>query len=704
MNERNSNTYVQVCSVCGKQYPVGIDKCPEDGSLLQKAVTSSLVGTVFLGKYDIVSVLGEGGMSIVYKARHKYMEKERALKLLNGDLTNDEVAKERFRREASAASSLSHQNVVVVHDFGFTETEPKQAYLVMDCLEGHSLGDLVENDGAIPCSRAIEIFKQALDGLEHAHKKGIIHRDIKPSNLVIMTDDDGTDLVKLVDFGIAKASPQEGSKARQQLTQTGEIFGSPLYMSPEQCNGRSMDARSDIYSFGCLMYETLSGAPPLIGDTYINTVVKHLQEQPPPFSTTAPHAAIPPAVEAVIMKCLEKDPDKRYSTVAELRQSMLDAALESGVKGYRAGAVPVVQKKSNLGQTFNRMKLSLTGVPASGGQPARPGLLVPLLVAVGIIGVTLAGIFVQFGPPEDRLSMYERVYWAKLLELAHNAHSAGKEAEADKLFKQAEDMARGFEDEKVRLEKTLHEENKVYQMTGAVEQQERIRTELKEIVTNRIRKDYELNQAHLSKLEIPPNSDDEKKKRRDEIRSTGIGIHDISVRLHSRDLHNEEQQLLMQAMRVHENAGLQNAPKMADFKTQLAKCYTEQQHFDKVRDLLIGALNIRKSIERKTAEENRLLSKAYYTLGSFDRDQSNFPKANEELNLAIELARGDSKDSQVLLESLKAKLDLIRQAELVGNHSFATPAQLEELKNEILKLEAKVGSKDGPDLEETASN
>ncbi len=679
---------IQVCSICGRSYPVGIRKCPEDGGDLHRLERDSIIGTTFLGKYEVLSILGTGGMSIVYKVRHKYMEKILALKLLNAELTHDDVAQERFRREASAASSLSHQNVVLVYDFGVTDTEPKQAYLIMDCLEGVSLADLVESHGALPIARSLQIFKQGLDGLEHAHRKHIIHRDIKPSNLVVITDE-GSDLVKLVDFGIAKAAPQQGERALQQLTQTGQVFGSPLYMSPEQCNGKAMDSRSDIYSFGILMYEALSGRPPLIGESYINTVVKHLQEPPPPFSQTAPDAAIPAAVESVIMKCLAKDPDNRYATVAELRQALLDAALESGIKGYRSGAVPVIPNRSALGKTFERVKLAATGSFAA-TKCSRAKLTIFSLTIVGVFGVIGWLCTIPFGTPGDTLSIYNRVVWPMILQTGRDEIVKGNLKAGEKWLQQAEAMARTFDDENDRLEKTLREEFKVFQQVRNSSEQERIRKELKELVTARIIKDYELEQSHLSKYEIPVSSKADRARRQEEVRATGIGVADVAIRLHSRAKHNEEQQLLWQAIRVHEAAGLGTGQNVAEFKTQLGKCLSESQRFDQARKMLSDALQIRKSLKNRTAEESKLLAKAYLALGSFDRDQSNFDGATQELRTAIKIARTDSSDGLILLESLNAYSDLIRQSQLTGRPVADEPERAATEK-EIKTLESKFG-------------
>ena len=319
------------CVICHKEYPPGtVGVCPDDGARVE---VDPLVGTIFAEKYEILSRLGEGGMSRVYKARHTFMKRIVAVKLLH-DCAGDPVGRARFEQEAEAASALSHPNVVTVYDFGLTASG--QPFFIMDCLEGKSLADILSEDRCLSIEQAFEIFYQACDGLEHAHQKGIIHRDVKPSNLIILKQKDGSSLVKLVDFGIAKITtpPPSTSIRRNRITGTGEVFGTPAYMSPEQCNCLTLDARSDMYSFGCVMYEALAGEPPLFGDTIVATVVKHVNEQPAPLHQKA-LVVVPPSLEAVIMKCLEKNPQDRYNSLFDLKQALLEAAVLSGVKGLR---------------------------------------------------------------------------------------------------------------------------------------------------------------------------------------------------------------------------------------------------------------------------------------------------------------------------------------------------------------------------------
>ena len=275
---------------------------------------SSLIGKVIADKYEIQEIRGRGGMSVVYKARHHLMKKNFAIKVLLPQLVSEQTTLMRFKNEAQAASSLDHPNVITVHDFGITPEG--QPYLVMDYLEGQSLSEVVKTDGPMPMERFFEIFSQTASVLAHAHAKGVVHRDIKPSNIVVASGD----AVRLVDFGIAKILSPEGQSL--SLTRTGDVVGSPLYMSPEQSNGAKSDERTDIYQLGCVMYEALSGVPPFAGDNVYELIQRHANDTPQRLSKFRKSSAAVDYIEAVIFRCIAKKPEDRYQSVDELREAL----------------------------------------------------------------------------------------------------------------------------------------------------------------------------------------------------------------------------------------------------------------------------------------------------------------------------------------------------------------------------------------------
>lgn len=275
-------------------------------------------GKTIADSYEVEKLIGTGGTSIVYRALHLQLRRTVAIKMLKAHLVTDEESKKRFEQEARAVSCLTHPNVVTVYDVGVTKYgEP---YIVMEYLQGGSLADLVQEEKRLTIDRAMPIFVQAASALWHAHKKGVIHRDVKPSNIMIVPTDDDPDSVKIVDFGLAKLRSLTGEF--QRLTKTGEVFGSPIYMSPEQCTGRKLDQRTDIYSFGIVMYETLIGRPPFKEKSTIETIRRQIKEAAPKFSDVDPTVSIPPRLEQIIQKCLLKGPDDRYQTMEELRADL----------------------------------------------------------------------------------------------------------------------------------------------------------------------------------------------------------------------------------------------------------------------------------------------------------------------------------------------------------------------------------------------
>lgn len=265
-----------------------------------------LIGKTIGGHYQILSKIGEGGMSTVYKARHILLDKFVAIKFILPKLIDDAQTVRRFQQEAKAATQLNHENICPVKEFEILDEN--RAFLVMDYIEGKSLKDVIADAGKLEPERALSIASQICAALAHAHSKGVIHRDIKPANIVLVKDAHGKEHVRIVDFGIAKVLREDSEGPN--LTQTGDVFGTPNYMSPEQCLGMKVDGKTDIYSVGCVLHEMLLGSPPFSGANIIETIMKHVNESPNLKASNAMHA--------VLLKCLEKSPDSRYATASDL--------------------------------------------------------------------------------------------------------------------------------------------------------------------------------------------------------------------------------------------------------------------------------------------------------------------------------------------------------------------------------------------------
>lgn len=315
----NAGNQKKICVACSKEYVGEMTVCPADGTTLTPLKETDLVGTVLGDRYEILELIGDGAMGQVYKAKHRLLKRIVAVKMMHPNLVSGAAALKRFQKEAELASALNHPNILTVYDFGVTDGGVP--YLVMAFLEGTSLAEQIAGGTNLELKRSVHIFKQVSLGLAHAHENGVVHRDLKPSNIMLVQLDNDPDFVKIVDFGIAKLlTPTEGET--DNLTRTGEVFGSPPYMSPEQCRALKVDARSDIYALGCVMYRTVSGKQPITGHDLIEYLYKHVNETPAAFNIVCPELNIPADLEAIIFKAMAKQPDDRYQSMGELREAL----------------------------------------------------------------------------------------------------------------------------------------------------------------------------------------------------------------------------------------------------------------------------------------------------------------------------------------------------------------------------------------------
>jgi beta-lactam-binding protein with PASTA domain/predicted Ser/Thr protein kinase len=282
------------------------------------------------GRYKLAEVLGYGGMAEVYRARDVRLERDVAIKVLRSDLARDPSFQSRFRREAQAAAALTHPMIVSVYDTGADEKQsPPLPYIVMEYVDGRTLRDVLHLDGRLTQNRALEIMIDVAAALDYSHRAGIVHRDIKPGNVMITRDGS----VKVMDFGIARAIAQSTAT----VTQTAAVMGTAQYLSPEQARGEKVDARSDLYSAGVVLYELLTGQPPFTGDSPVAVAVQHVRENANPPSDLEPDLS--PDVDAVVMKMLAKNPANRYQNAAEMSDDMGRA-----LAGRRVLATPLLRE------------------------------------------------------------------------------------------------------------------------------------------------------------------------------------------------------------------------------------------------------------------------------------------------------------------------------------------------------------------------
>ncbi len=314
------------CANCQQEFTTDAELCPTCKVPLASISSTSLVGVVVDGRYTITDVLGRGGMGVVYRARQAYLDRDVALKVMRRDLSEDTSMIRRFLQEAKSASKLTSPHTVTIHDFGLTPDG--QMYFTMELLKGISLGDLTLAEGPIPFDRAVRLAVQCCHSLSEAHGHGIWHRDMKPENVIITRGKRDQDHAKILDFGIAKVRGDNQTK-----TQTGMIFGTPRYLSPEQTNSLEVDHRTDIYSLGVMLYELLMGEAPFDGESTVSVLMKHVQKPPPPFAEKNPAVRVPEALEAAVMWALAKKPTDRPPTAETFSCALLDAIGEDSETG-----------------------------------------------------------------------------------------------------------------------------------------------------------------------------------------------------------------------------------------------------------------------------------------------------------------------------------------------------------------------------------
>ena len=371
----------KVCPQCGTEYLTTDRFCPRDGSPLRpKTGGDPLIGRVIADRYLMLARLGEGGMGRVYLAEHVKMNRQCAIKVMNPSLVNDTESSARFAREASNAARILHPNVAAVFDYGEAD---KVVYLVMEFVDGEPLSAILAREGALEPRRAVDIARQVADGLAAAHELGIIHRDLKPDNIIVARSRSQREVPKVVDFGIAKAMSDMPQDA---LTRSGLVIGTPEYMSPEQLIGDPVDARADVYSLGCILYQMLTGAPAFAADTRELMIRRRLHETPPHIRDVIPN--LPKRLDTVIVHMLARSPADRVGSAVEARDALNPSLVFAGWNG----------PETTGPRARPQLQLTSTGVPVI--PTLTPTLRMPVerrstasrvRIALSVVAVALLG-------------------------------------------------------------------------------------------------------------------------------------------------------------------------------------------------------------------------------------------------------------------------------------------------------------------------
>ena len=443
----------RTCPECQNQYDDEILHCPEDGlDLSHVEPDDELIGRN-IGSYRVIKPLGKGGMGAVYMAEHPVIGSKVAIKFLHPQYATDKKIVDRFFNEARAVNVIGHDNILKILDLNVTDDN--RHYFIMEFLHGKALQDLVKPDAQMPLEVAGPILLQTCEALQAAHDHKIIHRDLKPDNVYLIVHKGKKNFVKVVDFGIAKLTDEQGQSTGK--TQTGMVMGTPAYMSPEQAGGMTnrIDGRSDIYSLGCMMYQMASGKLPFPGSSFGEVLIGHLQLPPPPLKEVVPD--IPDAYEAIIMKCLAKSQDERFQTMQELHDAIWETMQSLGITRELPAAdaaEPVAaggaaKTKSTPGKPLPKPALKkpqtqMGQTPARGATPApvqqqtvaqmqmapppkpKTGLFIGL--GVGVMAVLGGVIFLVLGTQEENRRAAERAAHIAAERVAEEARKSAEEA------------------------------------------------------------------------------------------------------------------------------------------------------------------------------------------------------------------------------------------------------------------------------------
>ena len=357
------------CPRCGHAFAGFLEHCPDDGTRLLRGPRDPLLGTTIDGRYRIRRRIGDGAMGIVYEAVQLSVERAVAIKVIRESLHHRAAAK-RFLREAQLVTGINHPNVVHIFDYG--ETHDGAPYLVMELLAGRTLAEVLAAAGRLDARRACEVGIQLCDALAAAHARGIVHRDLKPANVILLDAPAVRDLVKVLDFGLAKSLSIESSPATT-LTEAGALLGTPLYMAPEAMGG-TVDHRSDLYSLGCMLYELVAGTTPFAGTSINLVLARHLADAPPALP-----ADVPSAFADVVMALLAKSPDQRPSSASSTRdwlQAILDAPADHDVDD-----VPTLIHQPRIDQRVTVREIP----PPAAKQPSVPRAVPVIIVSLSLL-------------------------------------------------------------------------------------------------------------------------------------------------------------------------------------------------------------------------------------------------------------------------------------------------------------------------------
>jgi serine/threonine protein kinase len=573
------------CPACGYEFDIDLDKCPHDGSVLVKLEEDHLIGTVISDRYEVLSSLGKGGMSLVYKGLHRLMDRPVAIKVVHTHLLSNKTIITRFQQEAQAVSKLHHTNIATVFDFGLIDE--KQPYLVMEYLQGESLSEVLDREACLSVERSISLFKQICDGLIQAHDHEIIHRDLKPSNIVLVIKPNGEEIAKVLDFGLAKLLAK-GGDAGQHLTQTGEVLGTSYYMSPEQCAGKKIDVRSDIYAVGCLMYETLVGLPPFVGENVLETLQKHITDEIPVFSSVRSDIAIPEELQAVIFKALAKDPIKRFQTVRDLRAALDELPTGELQEHARVGSKAKSESSSDAPGNAESPIDDVDKASADSGSgkgkrfPVVPGIAITLC---GVLLLLAMGIWIT---ANNRANQAKEVVlvWKDCTEAGQKAYESGNFKLAEQHFRNAVEEAQNPGMDPKGLLISLRKLGDVLYVEEKYEEAQEIDGKVADLT-----KGFSHDAGKAGPKSNVSSSGGEDAQVKHEKQKTSDRLSKLAQMCHQKGQCDKAERLLKRSVEVSKEVFGEDSPEVSERFNDLATYYMSMGQYEKAEPLLEKVLS-----------------------------------------------------------------------------------------------------------------
>lgn len=664
---------VRLCLTCHRQFTSDATHCAVDGTLLLIPPADPLAGTPLADLYEVKGIIGSGGWSLVYRAEQTSLHRTVALKILHSHLVFDPDKVRRFQREAEALSHFNHAAIPAVYDYG--QLPSGQPYMIMAYVHGRSLGQIISEDGELDIPSALDIFAKTASGLAVAHEQGIIHRDIKPSNILLTAD--GSE-VKILDFGLAKLIDAGEGQTLATLTQAGHTIGTPAYMSPEQCLGLKLDARSDIYSLGCVMFETITGACPFEGKDAFEAMSNHMRGDIS-FAGTKIKDTIPDTVEQLVLKALAKDPSDRFQTAADL-----------------AAAIDRIRAQSELTRSPFRF---LHGFKRLGIQQRR-NLLTAAAITVTTALIVGALVFAAMRNVEELKEKAARQYhnladsYKEAMAKGERQFYAGNMPSAITYFKQASDIAENFGASDERLAASLNRLQESYTKNNQTDYAQKVATHIETLKNSTYGLMYGTPEQNAREILQLTAQREEHPSDINIARKLCAVLNNQAALMFTRSSIADAKQFLDRALNIEKKTLGENDPEYATTLSNLAYYEAHQSDKAKAEELYKQALALRKKV---LGENDPKVGRSLRNLADFYWQRGDTQRAEDLMKESMKVYRKGLPKTAADLAWTTNNLALIYASQ--RNY-----AQARKLFNEALNTRRELYGPDGLDVGRTLHN